>query len=98
MRFQSARLPFEAARRASLSGFERSYVLQLLARHDLDFDAAAREAQLPVERLHSLVRKHVRPYFIERVRAFYGEKLDGHEVGRVADHLLALELKQTSPG
>jgi hypothetical protein len=82
--------------RVAREGFERAYLLELLERHHMDLEAAAREAELPVEELEALVRKHVRPYFIERVRRFYGEKLGGGEAGRIADHLLSLELAQSA--
>jgi hypothetical protein len=93
---QSERVPFGEARRALLTEFERTYLLQLLERHGLDLHAAAREAQIPMRRLHALVRKHTRPYFIERVRAFYGRKLRPHQARRIADQLLALELSQAA--
>jgi hypothetical protein len=71
---------------------EAAYVLALLERHGLDLPAAAEEANLSLGELHALVREHTRPWFIERVRAFYGEKIDGREASRIADHLLLLEL------
>jgi hypothetical protein len=75
---------------------EATFVLSLLERHGADLEAAAAEAKMTVPELHALVRKHTRPWFIERVRRFYGEKLDGHEAGRIADHLLLLELDAAS--
>jgi hypothetical protein len=75
---------------------EAAFVLSLLERHGADLAAAAVEANLSLNELHALVRKHTRPWFIERVRAFYGEKLDGSEAGRIADHLLLLELDAAS--
>jgi hypothetical protein len=71
-------------------------VLSLLERHGNNLRAAAREAGMSLTELRALLREHTRPYFIERVRAFYGEKLRGGDVERVADQLLALELKQAS--
>lgn len=93
---QSERVPFRVARRELLTEFERTYLLQLLERHGMNIEAAAREAQIPVARLYALVRKHTRPYFIERVRAFYGRKLRPHEARRIADQLLTLELSQAA--
>jgi len=71
---------------------EAAFVLALLERHGADLPAAALEANLSLDQLRALVRKHTRPWFIERVRAFYGEKLDRGEASRIADHLLGLEL------
>ncbi len=88
---EPARVPFRAARRQLLAEFERNYLLALLERHGMDIHAAAREAEMPVAKLHALVRKHTRPYFIARVRAFYGEKLRG-DVERIAWELMRLEL------
>jgi molybdenum-dependent DNA-binding transcriptional regulator ModE len=87
-----AKVSFGTARRQMVAEFERTYLLQLLERHGMDLHAAAREAQLPVRRLHAMVRKHTRPYYVERVNAFYGRKLSGAEARRIADQLLAMEL------
>ena len=93
---ESERVPFGVARRQLLTEFERSYLLQLLERHALNLEAAAREAQLPVTKLHALVRKHMRPYYMERVRAFYGHNLRPRHARRIADQLLTLELSQAA--
>jgi hypothetical protein len=87
--------PFAAARKEHVDDFERAYVVALIERHGFDLRAAAREADLPLDELHALVEKHTRPWFLERVRAFYGEKLDGGEAARIADHLLQMELQAT---
>jgi hypothetical protein len=93
-RSHGSRIPFQAARRQLLTEFERTYLLELLERHGMDIHAAAREAEIPVQRLSALVRKHTRPYFIARVRDFYGRKLAPAEARRIADQLLSLELAQ----
>jgi len=84
--------PFRVARRELLDEFERIYLLSLLEKHGIDLRAAAREADLPLEELTTLVRKHTRPYFIARVQKFYGDKLRSEEAGRIADELLTLQL------
>lgn len=91
---QSERVPYREARRRMLADFERNYLLELLERHGMNIDAAAREAGLPVGKLHALVRKHTRPYFLARVRAFYGAKLRPSHARRIADQLLSMELRQ----
>ncbi len=85
-------VPYRIARRELLTEFERVYLLTLLERHGIDLQAAAREAELPLRELTSLVRKHTRPYFIARVRAFYGDKLRDQEARRIADRLLTMQL------
>lgn len=92
----SARVSFRTARRQLLTQFERSYLLELLERHGMDVAAAAREAQLPLDKLHALLRKHTRAYVIERVHAFYGRQLRSDEARQIADRLLSLELQQAS--
>jgi hypothetical protein len=77
-------------------GNDPRIVLSLLERHGNNLRAAAREAGITVAELRAKLREHTRPYFIERVRNFYGEKLRRTEVERVADQLMALELKQAS--
>jgi len=88
----SAGVPYRVARRELLDEFERIYLLSLLEKHGIDLAAAAREADLPLDELTSLVRKHTRPYFIARVQKFYGDKLRSEEAGRIADELLTLQL------
>jgi hypothetical protein len=83
---------FRVARRELLDEFERIYLLSLLERHGIDLRAAAREAELPLGQLTTLVRKHTRPYFIARVQKFYGEKLRNDDARRIADELLTLQL------
>ena len=85
-------LSYRVARRELLDEFERVYLLSLLEKHGVDLRAAAREAQLPLEELTELVRKHTRPYFIARVQKFYGDKLRSADAVRIADELLALQL------
>jgi hypothetical protein len=68
------------------------YVLDLVVRHRMDLRAAAREAGLPVKELRTLLRKHTWTYFVNRVRAFYGDKLDLATARQVAEHLQSLEL------
>jgi hypothetical protein len=82
------RLPYQIAR----AGFERSYVLELLERHGWNVQAAAREAEMPVDQLQALVHKYTRSFFIAKVNAFYGGKLADEDAARIADHLLELEL------
>jgi hypothetical protein len=86
------RQAFRVAKRALVERFERTYVLELLERNGMDLAAAAREAKLPIRSLRALVRRHTRPFFVERVRAFYGAGLRASEARRIADHLLSLEL------
>jgi hypothetical protein len=88
----SERVPYRVARRELLDEFERIYLLSLLERHGIDLRAAAREAELPIEELNDLVRKHTRSYFIARVQRFYGDKLRTEDAGRIADELLTLQL------
>ena len=85
-------VPYHVARRELLTEFERVYLLSLLERHGIDLRAAAREAELPLVELTTMVRKHTRPYFIARVRAFYGTKLRNEEACRIADEILELQL------
>ena len=85
-------VPYRIARRELLEEFERIYLLSLLEKHGIDLRAAAREAELPLEELTTLVRKHTRPYFIARVQKFYGEKLRSEDAGRIADELLTMQL------
>ena len=85
-------VPYRVARRELLTEFERIYLLSLLERHGIDLRAAAREAELPLDELTTMVRKHTRPYFIARVRAFYGRKLPDQEACRIADEILSLQL------
>lgn len=85
-------VPYRVARRELLDEFERIYLLSLLERHGIDLRAAAREAELPLEQLTTLVRKHTRPYFIARVQKFYGDQLRQDEARRIADELLTLQL------
>jgi hypothetical protein len=75
----------------TIDGFERDYVIALVRRHGNDVGAAAREAGLTISRYRRLVRKHARPWLVDRVRSFYGEKLRGRAAEQVADELLALE-------
>jgi hypothetical protein len=88
----SAGVPYRVARRELLDEFERIYLLSLLEKHGIDLAAAAREADLPLDELTSLVRKHTRPYFIARVQKFYGDKLRDDDARRIADELLTLQL------
>ena len=88
----TAGVSYRAARRELLTEFERIYLVSLLERHGIDLRAAAREAELPLSTLTTMVRKHTRPYFIARIRAFYGKRLRSEEAGRIADELLAVEL------
>ena len=83
---------YRVARRELLEEFERTYLLSLLEKHGIDLRAAAREAELPLEELTTLVRKHTRPYFIARVQRFYGEKLRLEDAGKIADELITLQL------
>jgi hypothetical protein len=83
---------YRVARRELLDEFERIYLLSLLEKHGIDLRAAAREADLPLDELVALVRKHTRPYFIARVQKFYGEKLRSDDALRIADELLTLQL------
>ena len=85
-------VPYRVARREMLDEFERIYLLSLLERHGIDLRAAAREAELPLEELITLVRKHTRPYFVARVQRFYGDKLRTEDAGRIADELLTMQL------
>jgi len=85
-------VPYCVARRELLDEFERVYLLSLLEKHGIDLRAAAREAELPVEELITLVRKHTRPYFVARVQKFYGDKLRNEDAGRIADELLTMQL------
>jgi hypothetical protein len=85
-------LPYRVARRELLDEFERIYLLALLEKHGIDLRAAAREAELPIEELTMLVRKHTRPYFIARVQKFYSEKLREEDAARIADELLTMQL------
>jgi hypothetical protein len=85
-------VPYRVARHEMLVEFERVYLLSLLERWGTDLDGAAREAELPVEELAQMVRTHTRPYFLARVREFYGEKLRPAHAERIADELLSLEL------
>jgi hypothetical protein len=62
----------------------------------MDIHSAALEAEMPVRTLLALVRKHTRPYFLARVRAFCGRKLRSVEARRIADQLLTMELQQAS--
>jgi hypothetical protein len=51
------------------------------------------EAAADFEReLRALLRRHTWPYFVKRVRAFYGDKLDLATAKQVAEHLQSLEL------
>jgi hypothetical protein len=86
-------VPYHVARRELLTEFEQIYLLSLLERHGIDLRAAAREAELPLDELTTMVRKHTRPYFIARVRAFYGKKLRNEEACRIADEILSLQLR-----
>ena len=88
----SEALSYRVARRELIEEFERVYLLSLLERHGIDLRAAAREAQLPLDELVELVRKHTRPYFVARVQKFYGDKLRSEEARRIADELLTLQL------
>jgi hypothetical protein len=45
--------------------------------------------------LRALLRKHTWPYFVKRVRAFYGDKLDLATARQIAEHLQSLELAST---
>ncbi len=92
----SAGVPFRIARRELLDEFERVYLLSLLEKHGIDLRAAAREAGLPFEELAELVRKHTRPFFIERVQRFYGNKLRDDAAGRIADELLTMQLSSAA--
>ena len=85
-------VPYRVARGELLDEFERIYLLSLLEKHGIDLRAAAREAELPLDELTELVRKHTRPYFIERVQKFYGDKLRIADAMRIADELLTLQL------
>ncbi|HWE30231.1 MAG TPA: hypothetical protein VHB97_19630 [Polyangia bacterium] len=85
-------LPYRVARRELLDEFERIYLLSLLEKHGIDLRAAAREADLPLDELTTLVRKHTRPYFIARVQKFYGDKLRSDHAQRIADELLTRQL------
>lgn len=85
-------VPYRVARRELLEEFERVYLLSLLEKHGIDLRAAAREAELPLEELITLVRKHTRPYFVARVQKFYGDKLRNEDAGRIADELLTMQL------
>jgi hypothetical protein len=86
-------LPYRIARHELLVEFERIYLLSLLERWGTDLAGAAREAELPVEELAQMVRTHTRPYFLARVRQFYGDKLRQADAERIADELLTLELQ-----
>ncbi len=88
----SAGVPYRVARRELLDEFERIYLLSLLEKHGIDLVAAAREADLPLDELTNLVRKHTRPYFIARVQKFYGDKLRDDDARRIADELLTMQL------
>lgn len=88
----SAGVPYRVARRELLDEFERIYLLSLLEKHGIDLAAAAREADLPLDELTNLVRKHTRPYFIARVQRFYGDKLRDDDARRIADELLTMQL------
>jgi hypothetical protein len=88
----SAGVPYRVARRELLDEFERIYLLSLLEKHGIDLAAAAREADLPLDELTNLVRKHTRPYFIARVQKFYGDKLREDDARRIADELLTMQL------
>lgn len=85
-------VPYRIARHELLVEFERTYLLSLLERWGADLVGAAHEAELPVEELAEMVRAHTRPYVLERVRSFYGDKLRRADVERIADELLTLEL------
>ena len=85
-------ISYRVARRELLDEFERIYLLSLLEKHGIDLRAAAREADLPLDELIELVRKHTRPYFIARVQRFYGDKLRAADALRIADELLSLQL------
>ena len=85
-------VPYRVARRELLDEFERIYLLSLLEKHGIDLRAAAREADLPLDELTGLVRKHTRPYFVARVQKFYGDKLRSDDARRIADELLTLQL------
>jgi hypothetical protein len=89
----SERVAYRVARRELLTEFERKYLLELLERNGMDIRSAALEAELPVRELMALVRKHLRPFFLERVRRFYGTKLRNEEARRIADQLLSMELR-----
>ncbi len=88
---------YRVARQELLVEFERIYLLALLERYGTDLVGAAREAELPVEELAQMVRVHTRPYFLKRVREFYGEKLRAADAERIADELIALELSGPAP-
>lgn len=48
-----------AAHRATVNAqFERDYILWLLARHNRNLSAAAREARMDRKHLHDLAKKH----------------------------------------
>lgn len=85
-------VPFQRALHHVAAEFERTYVLDLVARHRMDLRAAAREAGLTVKELRALLRKHTWTYFVKRVRAFYGDQLDLATAKQVAEHLQSLEL------
>ncbi len=85
-------VPSHPAQQQAAADCERGYVLDLVARHRMDLRAAAREAGMPVKELRALLRKHTWTYFVTRVRAFYGDKLDLATARQVAEHLQSLEL------
>jgi hypothetical protein len=85
-------VPFRKAQHQVAVRFDCAYVLDLVERHGMDLRAAAREAKMPVKALRALVREHTRTYFVARVRAFYGDKLDLATARQVAEHLQSLEL------
>jgi len=89
-------VPFQPAQQQVAADFERRYVLDLVARHRMDLPAAAREAELTVKELRALLRKHTWTFFVKRVRAFYGDKLDLATARQVAEHLQSLELANAS--
>jgi hypothetical protein len=91
-------VPYRVARAELLAEFERIYLLSLLERWGMDLAGAAREAELPVDELARLLRTHTRPWFVERVREFYGDKLRAADAERIADELLALELASLADG
>jgi hypothetical protein len=83
---------YRLAQQQVANDFEGSYVLDLVGRHAMDLRAAAREAKMPLKELRALLLKHTRTWFVARVRAFYGDKLDLATVKQVAEHLQSLEL------
>jgi hypothetical protein len=88
----SEAVSYQVARRELLEEFERIFLLSLLEKHGIDLRAAAREAGLSIDELTTMVRKHTRPYFIQRVQKFYGDKLRSDDAGRIADELLTMQL------